>query len=110
MNRRTKVSTAVSILMFLNFLFIMLSDFISQNVDVAVLEAHPKLKLIYGIITILGTFCAWFNSHYFNQDFTEEMCEATGYGRWLKMIRKGQTFGDGLNQIDEGVENEDEDI
>ena len=96
MNTRTKVSTVVAILFYINFAISIVYEFIATNVDVSIFDGHPHLKTAYGIFTLVGTFCAWLNSHYWNQDFTEEACRSTGYMRWLKSIRKGEGVGDGL--------------
>lgn len=66
---RTKVSTIVAIGAFMN---LCLSHF-----DPSLIADNPKAVFIYQILSFIFAFCAWVNSHYFNQNYTPEATTAT---------------------------------
>jgi len=76
----------------------------------AIADFHSTtLMLLWGIFTIVCDFVIAFVTTYYNNDYTEEACQGTGYARWLKATNKGYTFGDGLQQEPE-VDEDAEDI
>lgn len=61
-NLRTKISTIIAIGAYLNMLL--------ATFDPSIIADNPKAMHIYQILSAIFAFCAWANSHYFNQDFT----------------------------------------
>lgn len=97
MNTGTKIRTIVSILAAINIILIVFGviSFENQIVD-----------MIYKIISSAGILVFWAVSHYFNNDFTEEAAESTGYAR-LRKESKGIVVGE--NFFDEAEDELDED-
>lgn len=67
----------------------------------------PVLDMIYKVASVVCNFIIVACVAYFNNDFTEEACQGTGYARWLKAIKNGETFGDGLQDEPETDAEED---
>ena len=80
MNIRTIISTIVSALAFGNLII--------SEIDIGILDGHPTAQAVYKVLSFIFAGAAWLNSHYFNQDFTEEGCEGTGHTRYLKTVKK----------------------
>lgn len=60
------------------------------------------LTYAWGIFVVATDIIVAFLTTYFNNDYTPEMAEATGYGRLLKEQRKGEIAGE--NFFDEAEE------
>lgn len=75
MNFGTKVRTAIALIACANGAFVTLGviDF-----------GNETSNLIYKWITVFAFVGAWIASHWYNNDFTPEACEGTGYTRALK--------------------------
>lgn len=66
---RTKISTLIAIGAYLNMLL--------ATFDVSVISDDPKAMMVYKVLSAILAFCAWANSHYFNQNYTPEAITAT---------------------------------
>lgn len=69
MDRRTVISTIVAALAYGNVLI--------AQFDTGILEGHPRLQTAYQIASWIFAGAAWLNSHYFNQNFSEEGLDGT---------------------------------
>ena len=79
-NTRTTISTIVAALAYCNLII--------TQIDISILEGHTMAQIVYKVLSFVFAGGAWLNSHYFNQDFTEEGCEGTGYTRYQKIVKK----------------------
>ena len=107
MNIRTIISTIVSVLAYCNLLL--------AGFDTAILDGHPTAQIIYKVLSSVFALAAWANSHWFNQDFTEEACESTGYMRLVKAQRRyheieGEDFGFNDEEVDDEDDDDDEEF
>lgn len=68
-NLRTQISTIIAIGAYLNMLL--------ATFDPSVISDNKTAMLIYQIVSAVLAFCAWANSHYYNQDYTPEAVVAT---------------------------------
>lgn len=68
-NLRTKISTIIAIGAYLNMLL--------ATFDPSIIADNPTAMKVYQILSAILAFCAWANSHYYNQDFTPEAVTAT---------------------------------
>lgn len=50
-------------------------------------------EVISTVAVLLVTGASWLVSHFFNNDFTEEAAEGTGFTRLLKFMKKAQKAG-----------------
>ena len=66
---RTKISTLIAIGAYLNM---MLATF-----DPSIIADNPTAMRIYQIVSAVLAFCAWVNSHYYNQNYSPEAMVAT---------------------------------
>lgn len=95
MNTGTKVRTALRIAVSL--------DTAAFAVTAAIGELNIGwLTFAWGIFVILTDFAVSALTTYYNNDYTPEMAEATGYGRLLKEQRNDEVFGE--NFFDEAEE------
>ena len=98
MNIGTKIRTILVIVTSLNTA-LLATDLTGFNI--------AALDMAYKIASVVLNFIIVACATYYNNDYTEEACQGTGYARWLKAVRKGETFGDGLQdepEIDEDAE------
>ena len=65
---------------------------------------NGTLDTIYKVVSVVLNFVIVFCATYYNNDYTEEACQGTGLTRYLKAVKKGQTFGDGLQDEPEVAE------
>lgn len=68
---------------------------------------HPKLDLIYKVLSVVANFIIVFCATWFNNDYTEEACRYTGLMRLEKASRvydeiSGEDFFDELDDVEEG--------
>ena len=71
---------------------------------------NPKLNLIYRILSVIANFIIVFCATYFNNDYTEQAAEGTGYTRQLKAEAKGEEIvGVDVEGLDYLPEDGDED-
>lgn len=71
---------------------------------------NPKLNLIYRILSVIANFIIVFCATYFNNDYTEQGAEGTGYTRQLKAEAKGKEIvGVDVEGLDYLPEDGDED-
>lgn len=93
MSRETKIQTVAALIAAILGVLRMLGVTQVENVTE---------DTIIGIATAIVVVVTWaYASHYKNNDFTEEACKGTGYTRWLKMMKKGDTFGENLESLEE---------
>lgn len=90
MDLRTKISTIIAAIAYINGVFAMFYMNVLQGLDITILEGHPTAQKIYAIVSALGAGAAWLNSHYFNQNFTPEGIMGTEHTRSLKREFKGE--------------------
>lgn len=101
MSRETKIQTVAAL--------IAATIGVLRMVGVAQFEDVTE-DTILGWATAIVVVATWaYASHYKNNDFTEEACKGTGYTRWLKMMKKRDTFGENLESLEE-VEEDGEDL
>lgn len=70
---------------------------------------NPTVNLIYRILSVIANFVIVFCATYFNNDYTEQAAEGTGYTRQLKAEAKGENIGvdvEGLEYLEDGDEDE----
>jgi len=70
---------------------------------------NPTIDLIYRILSVIANFVIVFCATYYNNDYTEQAAEGTGYTRQLKAEAKGEEVGvnvDGLDYLEDGDEDE----
>ena len=70
---------------------------------------NPTVDLIYRILSVIANFVIVFCATYYNNDYTEQAAEGTGYTRQLKAEAKGEDIGvdvDGLDYLEDGDEDE----
>lgn len=70
---------------------------------------NPTVDLIYRILSVIANFVIVFCATYYNNDYTEQAAEGTGYTRQLKAEAKGEEIGvdvDGLDYLEDGDEDE----
>lgn len=70
---------------------------------------NPTANMVYKIISLTCTIVAGSFALYYNNDFTEEAAEGTGYTRQLKAEKKGEIIGvdvEGLDYLEDGDEDE----
>ena len=85
MNRGTKIRTALAIAVSIHTALI--------ATDVTGFS-NPTVDTIYKAVSILVNFVVVALTTYYNQDYTEEACQGTGYTRWLKQHNAGDTHED----------------
>ena len=100
MNSGTQFRTALAVALALYTAFVKtdVTDFGNETVN-----------LIYQILMKAVTFVVIFLITYYNNDYTVEACQGTGYTRQLKAIANGEDIGvnvDGLEYIEDGEEDE----
>lgn len=61
-NLRTRISTIIAVGAYLNMLL--------ATFDPSVISDNKKAMFVYQLVSAVLAFCAWANSHYYNQDFT----------------------------------------
>lgn len=86
MNFGTKVRTALAIATALNTA-LLATDITGFN--------SPTLDTIYKAASVVLNFIIVALVTYYNNDYTEEACKATGYMRWLKQVNRDDSL-DGL--------------
>lgn len=59
------------------------------------------VSMVYKIIAYVLAGAAWTCSLYFNQDFTEEACEGTGYARYLKAQKNKDVWTEPVDWTEE---------
>lgn len=89
MNTRTKEMTTMAVIAYVILGFALFTP----------------LSLTYKIVAYVIAGVVWACSHYFNQDFTVEACEGTGYGRYLKAQKRKDVWTEPM-ESEEEVENE----
>lgn len=82
-NLRTKISTIIAVGAYLNMLL--------ATFDPSIIADNPTAVHWYKILSAILAFCAWANSHYYNQDYTPEMDAHTKLGRQQKALRTYET-------------------
>lgn len=90
MDLRTKISTVLAAIAYVNGVFAMFYMTVLQNIDVSILEGHPTIQKWYAIISAIGMGAIWLNSHYFNQNFTPEGVMGTALTHDLKNQFNGE--------------------
>lgn len=96
MNTETKVRTIVSALIALNEVLMVFGITAFENVE---------YQTIYTVVSTVAMIIAWANSHWFNNDYTPEACQATGLMRAMKASNKGIVTGeDFFDEADEAGE------
>lgn len=100
MNTGTKIRTVLAIATCLNtgLLATDVAQFGNETVDT-----------IYRIVSVILNFVIVACVTWFNNDFTEQASEGTGYTRMLKAVEKGEEIGvnvDGLDYLEDGDEDE----
>ena len=101
MNTGTKIRTILAVATCLNTAL--------MATDVAQF-GNEKINLAYRILSVILNFVIVACVTWYNNDYTEEACQGTGYTRQLKAEEAGEEIGvnvDGLEYIDE-VGEEDE--
>lgn len=64
------------------------------------------LTYAWGVFVIITDFAVSALTTYYNNDYTSEMAEATGYGRMLKAQKDGEVLGENFfDEADEVIEN-----
>lgn len=101
-NKRTKISTIIAIGAYLNMLL--------ATFDPSVIADNRTAMLIYQILSAVLALCAWVNSHYYNQDFTEAACEGTGHTRQIKAEMTPGYVGERFFTNEDGTPLEREEI
>lgn len=84
MNKGTKIRTVLVIASCFNTA-LMATDVAQFN--------NPTVNLIYKILSVVANFIIVFCATWFNNDYTEEACEGTGWTRQQKLINKGVEIG-----------------
>lgn len=84
MNKGTKIRTVLVIASCFNTA-LMATDVAQFN--------NPTVNLIYKILSVVANFIIVFCATWFNNDYTEEACEGTGWTRQQKLINKGIEIG-----------------
>ena len=100
MNKGTRIRTALAIAIALYTAFL--------KTDVAEF-GNDTVNLIYQICMKLVTFVVIFLITYYNNDYTSEGAEGTGYTRYLKAQKEGEMLGaevEGLEPLEDGDEDE----
>ena len=100
MNNGTRIRTAMAVAIALYTAFL--------KTDVAEF-GNETVNLIYQICMKLVTFVVIFLITYYNNDYTPEGAEGTGYTRHLKALKEGNIIGvavDGLEPLEDGDEDE----
>ena len=99
MNTETKVRTIVSALTALNEVLMVFG--------ITAFEGVTE-QTIYMVVSTIAMVVAWACSHWFNNDYTPEACQATGLMRAMKASNKGITTGedffDETDEVDEAGE------
>jgi hypothetical protein len=70
---------------------------------------NETVNLIYRIASVILNFIIVACATYYNNDYTSEASEGTGYTRHLKAVAKGEDIGvnvDGLEYLEDGDEDE----
>lgn len=70
---------------------------------------NATVDMAYRIISVILNFIIVACATWFNNDFTEEACEGTGYTRMKKAETKGEVIGvnvDGLDYLEDGDSDE----
>ncbi len=99
MNTGTKIRTALRVATSLNT---------GAYVGVAMIGdlGIGWLTYAWGIFVIATDIAVAVLTTYYNNDYTPEMAEATGYGRLLKAQKKGEVTGENFfDKADEVIEN-----
>ena len=96
MNNGTRIRTILVIATCLNTA-LMATDFAQFH--------NATVDMAYRIISVILNFIIVACATWFNNDFTAEACEGTGYTRMQKYINKGGDIGisvDGLDYLEDG--------
>lgn len=96
MNNGTRIRTILVIATCLNTA-LMATDFAQFH--------NATVDMAYRIISVILNFIIVACATWFNNDFTEEACEGTGYTRMMKAEAKGEVIGvnvDGLDYLEDG--------
>lgn len=96
MNNGTKIRTILVIATCLNTA-LMATDFAQFH--------NATVDMAYRIISVILNFIIVACATWFNNDFTSEACEGTGYTRMKKAEAKGEVIGvnvDGLDYLEDG--------
>ena len=100
MNYGTKIRTVLAVATCLNTAL--------MATDIAQFH-NADLDLAYRVISVILNFIIVACVTWFNNDYTAEGCEGTGYTRYQKAIKKGEVTGvnvDGLDYLEDGDEND----
>jgi hypothetical protein len=96
MNNGTRIRTILVIATCLNTA-LMATDFAQFH--------NATVDMAYRIISVILNFIIVACATWFNNDFTAEACEGTGYTRMMKAEAKGEVIGvnvDGLDYLEDG--------
>ena len=102
MNLGTKIRTVVAVVCAINIALIVFGVLGFEN---------PMTDTIYRIASVGAMVIAWVASHYYNNDYSPEHAEQTGYARLRKESRGlvvGENFFDEAEDLDELEEGGDE--
>ena len=89
MNLGTKIRTIIAIIVIINTILMIFDVF--------------NFNIYYKITSTIIMIAAWGFSHYFNNDFSEEATEQTGYTRLCKEAKKiivGENFFDEVDDFE----------
>lgn len=84
MNKGTKIRTALAVLTTINTVLAV--------TDIAQF-GNEKLNLAYKIISVVVNALVVGINTWYNNDFTPEACEGTGYTRMQKALNRGEEIG-----------------
>ena len=93
-NLRTKISTIVAIGAFLNMALAEFNPYL--------ITSDERIITAYRVLSMLFAACAWINSHYYNQDFTDTASKHTGAMRQEKKEQDPDYIGERFYTDDEG--------
>ena len=99
MNKGTKIRTALRVATSLNT---------AAYVGVAMIGdmGIEWLTYAWGIFVVITDIVVAGLTTYYNNDYTPEMAEATGYGRMLKAQKNGEVLGENFfDEVEEVSEN-----
>lgn len=96
MNTGTKIRTILAIIAIVNTIVAIFD---------VVTFVNPMINIAYKIISALFMAVVLFISHYFNNDYSIEHAEATGYARLRKATKKasyvGENFFDEVDDVED---------
>lgn len=96
MNTGTKIRSILALLTTVNIILIVFGVISFES---------PTVNIIYKIVSVILLIVSFTLSHYFNNDFSEEAAENTGYTRLCKKSKKeiiGENFFDEAEEIEGG--------